>query len=239
MGDGTSGAYPTSGNPGNSASPLRIFTRVNSNGGGLSGKQTPDEASPRPREATKAGLNSAFSQPYDEAGDAAGRPPPAGARPGAKAAPRVGRHGAHYHPLPSHWREHESGSSGIGSPVTPEGAGDDMAGISRTVGPSVGGSSQTLQNSMHGGGEGPRSFHSPRDYYQQGKAKTTTGQSPIVSPRLHIGTLREAFGSASSLEWGNDRPGSSYSCQSTDQTGPGYVSEMQAESPLDIPGHGG
>ncbi|KAJ2789793.1 hypothetical protein GGI18_002195, partial [Coemansia linderi] len=239
MGDGTSGAYPTSGNPGNSASPLRIFTRVNSNGGGLSGEQTPDEASPRPREATKAGLNSAFSQPYDEAGDAAGRPPPAGARPGAKAAPRVGRHGAHYHPLPSHWREHESGSSGIGSPVTPEGAGDDMAGISRTVGPSVGGSSQTLQNSMHGGGEGPRSFHSPRDYYQQGKAKTTTGQSPIVSPRLHIGTLREAFGSASSLEWGNDRPGSSYSCQSTDQTGPGYVSEMQAESPLDIPGHGG
>ncbi|KAJ2493867.1 hypothetical protein IWW37_000253 [Coemansia sp. RSA 2050] len=237
MGDGTSGAYPTSGNPGNSASPLRIFTRVNSNGGALSGEQTPDEASPRPRETTNALLNSAFSQPYDEPGNAAGRPP-ASARPSAKAAPRVGRHGAHYHPLPSHWREHESGSSGVGSPVTPEGAGDDMAGVSRTVGPYVGASSQTLQNSMQGGAKAPRSFHSPRDYYNQGKAKTT-GQSPIVSPRLHIGTLREAFGSASSLEWTNDRPGSSYSCQSTDQTGPGYVSEIQAESPLDIPAHGG
>ncbi|KAJ2457270.1 hypothetical protein GGI03_006146, partial [Coemansia sp. RSA 2337] len=137
-----------------------------------------------------------------------------------------------------HWREHESGSSGVGSPVTPEGAGDDLVGISRTVGPSVGASSQALQNSMQGGVEASRSIHSPRDYYYQGKAKTT-GQSPMVSPRLHIGTLREAFGSASSLEWNNDRPGSSYSCQSTDQAGPGYVSEIQAESPLDIPAHGG
>ncbi|KAJ2881059.1 hypothetical protein H4R27_004328, partial [Coemansia aciculifera] len=179
----------------------------------------------------------AFSRPYEEPGNATGGPP-SSTRPGAKPAPRVGRHGAHYHPLPSHWREHESGSSGVGSPVTPEGAGDDLAGISRTVGPSVGASSQTLQNSMQGGVEASRSFHSPRDYYYQGKAKTT-GQSPIVSPRLHIGTLREAFGSASSLEWNNDRPGSSYSCQSTDQAGPGYVSEIQAESPLDIPAHGG
>ncbi|KAJ2814760.1 hypothetical protein GGI24_006274, partial [Coemansia furcata] len=218
-------------------SPLRIFTRVNSNGGVVSSEQTPDEASPRPRETTNALLSSAFSRPYEEPGDAGSRVP-AGTRPGAKPAPRVGRHGAHYHPLPSHWREHESGSSGIGSPVTPEGAGDDLAGISRTVGPSVGAGSQTLQNSLQGGGEIPRSLHSPRDYYHHGKAKTT-GQSPIISPRLHIGTLREAFGSASSLEWTNDRPGSSYSCQSTDQAGPGYVSEIQAESPLDIPAHGG
>ncbi|KAJ2029286.1 hypothetical protein GGI08_009634, partial [Coemansia sp. S2] len=121
MGDGTSGTNPASGNPGNSASPLRIFTRVNSNGGVVSGEQTPDEASPRPRETTNALLSSAFSRPYEEPGIAAGGPP-AGARPGAKPAPRVGRHGAHYHPLPSHWREHESGSSGVGSPVTPEGA---------------------------------------------------------------------------------------------------------------------
>ncbi|KAJ2870885.1 hypothetical protein GGH93_005240 [Coemansia aciculifera] len=237
MGDGMSGANPASGNPGNSASPLRIFTRVNSNGGVVNGEQTPDEASPRPRETTNALLSSAFSRPYEEPGNATGGPP-SSTRPGAKPAPRVGRHGAHYHPLPSHWREHESGSSGVGSPVTPEGAGDDLAGISRTVGPSVGASSQTLQNSMQGGVEASRSFHSPRDYYYQGKAKTT-GQSPIVSPRLHIGTLREAFGSASSLEWNNDRPGSSYSCQSADQVGPGYVSEIQAESPLDIPAHGG
>ncbi|KAJ2328657.1 hypothetical protein GGI00_004138, partial [Coemansia sp. RSA 2681] len=102
MGDGTSGGHAGSGNPGNSASPLRIFTRVNSNGRVGSGEQTPDEASPRPRDATNALLSSAFSQPYDEAGEAAGRSA-AGARPGTKAAPRVGRHGAHYHPLPSHW----------------------------------------------------------------------------------------------------------------------------------------
>ncbi|KAJ2748017.1 hypothetical protein GGI20_000104 [Coemansia sp. BCRC 34301] len=234
-----SGGHSGSGNPENSATPLRIFTRVNSSGGVVSGEQTPDEASPRPREGTNALLSSAFSQPYEETGNAAALLP-AGARAGAKAAPRAGRYGAHYHPLPSHWRELESGSSGIGSPVTPEGAGDDLMGVSRTVGPSSGISSQALQNNALHGGEAPRPYHSPRDYYQvKGKMATTTGQSPVASPRLHIGTLREAFGSTSSLDWPNDRPESSYSCQSTDHNGPGYFSEIQAESPLDIPAHGG
>ncbi|KAJ2910076.1 hypothetical protein GGI21_001239, partial [Coemansia aciculifera] len=209
-----------SGNPGNSGAPLRIFTRVNSSGEIASGEQTPlDDASPRPREATNALLSSAFSQPYEESGgEIASRPTLVTTRPGPKTAaalppqpPRVGRHGAHYHPLPSHWREHESGSSGVGSPVTPEGAsGGELAVITRTT-----------------------------NYYQQFKSKTIAGQSPLASPRQHIGALGEAFGSASSLEWPGDRPGSTYSYQSTDQAGLGYLSEIQAESPLDIPAHGG
>ncbi|KAJ1812051.1 hypothetical protein LPJ75_003848, partial [Coemansia sp. RSA 2598] len=72
----------------------------------------------------------------------------------------------------------------------------------------------------------------------QAKAKAL-GQSPLASPRIHIGALREAFGSTSSLEWTNDRPASTYSCQSADTNNHGYLSEIQAESPLDVPAHGG
>ncbi|KAJ2471295.1 hypothetical protein GGI02_002361 [Coemansia sp. RSA 2322] len=239
MDDGTSGARSGAGNAGTPTSPLRIYTRVNS------GERDKEEASPQPRGATNALLSSAFSRPYEDedCGSTSGRPAAVAAvRAGLKAdkgVGRVGRHGAQYHPLPSHWREHDSGSSGIGSPITPEGGGGgggDELGVARTVGPTMGLAAYGGLMSMQGG-EVPRSYLSPRDYYQV-KTKTV-GPSPVSSPRLYVGALREAFGSASSLEWANDRPTSTYSCQSTDQAGAGHLSEIQAESPLDVPAHGG
>ncbi|KAJ1944357.1 hypothetical protein GGF37_002233, partial [Kickxella alabastrina] len=215
MGENASGSRSAQGHPGNLNSPLRIYTRANSN------EHTEEDLSPQPGDAANVLLSSAFSQPYEEESSESQSGGGSGSQTtgrAARVAPRVGRPGAHYHPLPSHWREPESGSSGVGSPVTPDNAlGDDFSGN-----PSLG---------------LPRSYNSPREY-QQAKAKAM-GQSPVMSPRIQVGALREAFGSTSSLEWTNDRPGSNYSLQSTDQPGPGYLSEAQAESPLDIPPHGG
>ncbi|KAJ2722885.1 hypothetical protein GGI07_003012 [Coemansia sp. Benny D115] len=197
MGEGSAGGgRSTPGNLGNAPSPLRIFTRPSATEPG-----TPEDLSPLPRGATNALLSSAFSKPYrvteedlDDDFETIGTQTTGNKA--ARAAPRLGRHGAHYNALPTHWRESESGSSGIASPVTPEG-------------------SSALQARA----------------YVQAKAKAFS-QSPSVSPRMQVGALREAFGSASSLDWPNDRPGSAFSMQ-----GAGEV--QQVESPVDLPTHGG
>ncbi|KAJ1724657.1 hypothetical protein LPJ53_001085 [Coemansia erecta] len=224
--DATAASRSGQGHQGNSNSPLRIYTRVVD-----ANEHAQDDMSPRPRETTNALLSSAFARPYDGAAATDSESPSPGNI--ARVAPRGGRHGVPYHPLPSHWREQESGSSGIGSPITPDSGGGDDAATARGLRPISLSSSQPGASSI----EPPRSFHNHRDL-QQAKARAL-GQSPVVSPRIQIGALREAFGSTSSLEWTNDRPGSTYSCQSIDMAGPGYPSEAQAESPLDIPAHGG
>ncbi|KAJ2401749.1 hypothetical protein GGI23_001186 [Coemansia sp. RSA 2559] len=201
MGDSTRGRQAQEA----ATSPLRIFTRLGGHTQGGTATAAKDEQSAHRSDTTNVLLSNAFVQPYDDDdGEAAGQGRAgqgAGAHTtsqsaGGKQAPRMGRQGAQYHALPSHWREHESGSSSTASPVTPEVA------------------------------DGPSS----------GKQYATTGgrgaNSPAInSPRVQqVGAMREAFGSASSLEWGGDRPGSSYSMLSA---------EGQADSPLETAAQGG
>ncbi|KAJ2856991.1 hypothetical protein J3B02_001288 [Coemansia erecta] len=209
MSDNSLGSRSKQGHQTNAGSPLRIYTRP------VASDRTQDDMLAKHGEATNELVGSAFSRPFDaESAAATSNSDVQTAGKMSRVAPRGGRHGVPYHPLPSHWRELESGSSSVGSPVTPDSApGDDVS--------STRGVQQPLaQTTLH-----------------KAKAKAL-GQSPAASPRIHVGALREAFGSSSSLEWTNDRPASTYSFQSTDAN-QGYVSEIQAESPLDVPAHGG
>ncbi|KAJ2636130.1 hypothetical protein GGF40_003190 [Coemansia sp. RSA 1286] len=236
MGDNSSGTRSKQGRQGSAGSPLRIYTRA------TDGNGAQDNTVSKTREAATEHLSSAFSRPYDaESASGINGGDAQAAGKANRVAPRVGRHGAPYHPLPSHWRELESGSSSVGSPVTPDsGGGDDLL-VARSLQPmgqsvsqpGAASTSQPVALTI----DPSRSYHNPRDL-QQAKAKAL-GQSPLASPRIQIGALREAFGSSSSLEWSNERPGSTYSCQSTDVNTHGYLSEIQAESPLDAPAHGG
>ncbi|KAJ2593967.1 hypothetical protein H4R99_005942 [Coemansia sp. RSA 1722] len=236
MGDNSSGTRSKQGRQGSAGSPLRIYTRA------TDGNGAQDNTVSKTREAATEHLSSAFSRPYDaESASGINGGDAQAAGKANRVAPRVGRHGAPYHPLPSHWRELESGSSSVGSPVTPDsGGGDDLL-VARSLQPmgqsvsqpGAASTSQPVALTI----DPSRSYHNPRDL-QQAKAKAL-GQSPLASPRIQIGALREAFGSSSSLEWSNERPGSTYSCQSTDVNAHGYLSEIQAESPLDAPAHGG
>ncbi|KAJ1965707.1 hypothetical protein GGI12_000568 [Dipsacomyces acuminosporus] len=179
-----------------------------------------------------------------------------------KFVPRVGGSGAQYYPLPSSWRETDAGSlsspatsSGLASPVTPDGAMGDEAMGSASTGPR----SLPHASRVHSEASSPlaietsRSFQTPRDnqqqQQQQPKTQKPVAQSPVVSPRAHVGMLRDAFDSASSLDWQNDRPASTYSYQSIDhhqqqhhhqqqQVPQGYSHEGQAESPVDTPAKG-
>ncbi|KAJ1936138.1 hypothetical protein EC988_008279, partial [Linderina pennispora] len=179
-------------------SPLRIFTRSKSVDTGQDESQS--GGSSAPRETANALLSSAFSAPYEDegAGDTGRRSPATvvgGVRIGRGSKGKLVARGARqaYHPLPSYWRETDNSptSSGLGSPVTPDGLSDDQprslpAGITAN-------SPLAIETS--------RSFQGPRN--------KTTG-SPSVSPRAALGGIREAFDSASSLAW-TERPGSTYS----------------------------
>ncbi|KAJ1948046.1 hypothetical protein FBU59_001773, partial [Linderina macrospora] len=76
-------------------------------------------------------------------------------------------------------------------------------------------------------GTSPLAIETSRSF--QGPKSKTTG-SPSASPRPALGAIREAFDSASSLAW-TERPGSTYSYASVEQSAPhDYV-----ESPIDAP----
>ncbi|KAJ2534035.1 hypothetical protein EV175_007051, partial [Coemansia sp. RSA 1933] len=117
MGDNAGGRQTTQ-EPANSA--LRIFTK-------LGGATEERAAAGHGRETTNMLLSSAFLSPYSDEGEPAEQSKAGvhttGNRSGKQQAgqQRVGRQGAaQYHALPSHWREHESGSSSTASPVSPE-----------------------------------------------------------------------------------------------------------------------
>ncbi|KAJ1666922.1 hypothetical protein EV178_001836 [Coemansia sp. RSA 1646] len=210
MGDNSSGSRQAQG-PANS--PLRIFTKLGHTQSDSGNGALQDDRSPHTRDTTNILLNNAFLQPYDDDGNGdsaaqsrAGRhgaaaPNTTGHRSG-KQAQRVGRQAAQYHALPSHWRDHESGSSSTASPVTPEGAEGGVQAYT-TI----------------------RDANAARVAAKQAAGGRGQNSPGVSSPRVQqVGALREAFGSASSLEWGGERPGSSYSMLSA---------EAQAESPLE------
>ncbi|KAJ2079325.1 hypothetical protein H4R24_003857 [Coemansia sp. RSA 988] len=236
MSDGTPGGRSGSGNLGAQASPLRIFTRI---GGGTSnssaGEHTPDDVF-TPREAASTMLGSSFGQSYEDrtmgsssrpssSHKAHGENSHTAASRAAKAAARIGRQGGHYHALPSHWRGHDSSPSSIGSPVTPDSGGQEDANALRLL-PLVNSAGSQVACTP----EPFRPFHNSRDYRPTRTKAGRGGQSPAASPHIQVGTLSGAFGSASSLDWVNDRPDSKQSHTSADP---------QADSPLDQTTHGG
>ncbi|KAJ1813538.1 hypothetical protein LPJ56_003377, partial [Coemansia sp. RSA 2599] len=130
MGDNMSGTRSKQGRQGNTGSPLRIYTRAADSG------RAQDDMLSKDREATNELSGSAFSRPYDAelaAANGGGDAQTTGRV--SRVAPRGGRHGVPYHPLPSHWRELESGSSSVGSPVTPDSAPSDDLSVSRGLQP--------------------------------------------------------------------------------------------------------
>ncbi|KAJ2421441.1 hypothetical protein GGF47_003969, partial [Coemansia sp. RSA 2524] len=218
MGDSGSGSRSTSGNLGAPASPLRIYTRVN-------GGEHKDDFSPEPRDAN-AMLGGASSRIVEDGSEHGSRPSSshaAAGRTGRAAAPRSGRHGTHYHPLPSHWRGQESSPSSVGSPVTPDSGGSEEIGMQRML-PLV----STLSSQMAYTPEPFRPFHNSHTY---NSIKARPGREPSLY------ALGDACGSVSSLDWANDRPGSTHSYRSVEQSA--HFNDVQAESPLESPGHNG
>ncbi|KAI9477367.1 hypothetical protein LPJ55_001760 [Coemansia sp. RSA 990] len=231
MGDGSSDSRSTSGNLGAPASPLRIYTRVNNN-------DIPEDHSPGPRGAAHALLGNAFSRPVDDESDHGSRPSSshkaAGKGSRAAAVPRAGRHGGgHYHPLPSHWRGQDSSPSSVGSPVTPDSGGSEDPGAPRIL-PLVSSTGSQVACTP----EPFRPYHNSHSYNTV-KSRGGRDQSPASTFYAQVGSMGDAFGSVSSLEWPNDRPGSTHSYRSTDQTGNFHASDAQAESPADSPGYNG
>ncbi|KAJ2119746.1 hypothetical protein IW147_005629 [Coemansia sp. RSA 720] len=217
MGDSGSGSRSTSGNLGAPASPLRIYTRVN-------GGEHKDDFSPEPRDANA--MLGASNRTVEDGSEHGSRPSSshaAAGRTGRAAAPRSGRHGTHYHPLPSHWRGQESSPSSVGSPVTPDSGGSEEIGMQRML-PLV----STLSSQMAYTPEPFRPFHNSHTY---NSIKTRPGREPSLY------ALGDACGSVSSLDWANDRPGSTHSYRSVEQSA--HLNDVQAESPLESPGHNG
>ncbi|KAJ2162654.1 hypothetical protein GGF46_000527 [Coemansia sp. RSA 552] len=238
MGDGTPGSRSTSGNLGHPASPLRIYTRV-----GSAGEHAAGDRSPGVREPANSLLGSAFARPPDDgSSDHGSRPgsghrrqgePSAAAARTGRAAPRLTRHPGHYHPLPSHWRGHESSPSNVSSPVTPDSGGSEDGPMRALPLTSSAGSQATYTP------EPFRPFHNSSDY-NSARPRPSRGQSPAASPYMQVGMLGDAFGSVSSLEWANDRPSSMQSYRSTEQTGAAHPGEgLPPESPLESPSYTG
>ncbi|KAJ2825551.1 hypothetical protein IWW50_002799, partial [Coemansia erecta] len=218
MGDGSSGSRSTSGNLGGPASPLRIYTRVNNS-------EHREDHSPGPRDGS-ALLGSAFNRADDGGSEHGSRPSSshaAAGRTGKAAAPRGGRHGTHYHPLPSHWRGHESSPSSMGSPVTPDSGGSEDIGMQRML-PLVSSMSSQVAYTP----EPFRPFHNSHSY-------NSTRARPGHDQSLYA--LGDSYGSVSSLNWTNDRPTSTHSYRSTEQSA--HLNDAQAESPLESPSYNG
>ncbi|KAJ2852618.1 hypothetical protein IWW36_000247 [Coemansia brasiliensis] len=232
MGDGSSDSRSTSSNLGAPASPLRIFTRVNNS------DSIPEDCSPGPREAAHALLGNAFSRSADDESDHGSRPSSSHTAAVGKssravaAPPRAGRHGGgHYHPLPSHWRGQDSSPSSVGSPVTPDSGGSEDPGAPRIL-PLVSSAGSQVACTP----EPFRPYHNSHSYNTV-KSRGGRDQSPASTFYAQVGSMGDAFGSVSSLEWTNDRPGSTHSYRSTDQPGNLHASDAQAESPADSPGY--